>query len=81
LGFVNLIGAQNLATLTGKITHRFTGVAIANAKIELLNTQYQGYSDTVGYFKITDISVAQAQLLVSCPNFQNADRSRVSIIS
>jgi hypothetical protein len=80
LGFVNLIGAQNLATLTGKITHRFTGVAIANAKIELLNTQYQGYSDTAGYFKITDISVAQAQLLVSSPNFQNELLERITLL-
>ena len=80
LGFVNLIGAQNLATLTGKITNRFTGVAIANAKIELLNTQYQGYSDTAGYFKITDISVAQAQLLVSSPNFQNELLERITLL-
>jgi hypothetical protein len=80
LGFVNLIGAQNLATLTGKITHRFTGIAIANAKIEILNTQYQGYSDTAGYFKITDISVAQAQLWVSSPNFQNELLERITLL-
>ena len=34
MGCVHLVCAQNMATLTGKITHKFTGIAIANAKIE-----------------------------------------------
>ena len=80
LGCVHFVGAQNLAILTGKITHRFTGNAIANAKIELLNTRYNGYSDSAGYFKITDISVAQAQLMVSCPNFQNELLERITLL-
>ena len=77
---VHLVCAQNMATLTGKITHKFTGIAIANAKIELLNTQYSGYSDSQGYFKINDIAVAQAELLVSSPNFQNELLERITLL-
>ena len=80
MGCVHIVCAQNMATLTGKITHKFTGIAIANAKIELLNTQYSGYSDSQGYFKINDIAVAQAELLVSSPNFQNELLERITLL-
>ncbi|MFM2300050.1 MAG: CarboxypepD reg-like domain, partial [Bacteroidota bacterium] len=80
LGCVHLVGAQSLSTITGKITHKFTGVAIANAKIELLNTTYFGYSDSAGNYTLANIAATQAELTISASNFQQELLERITLL-